>query len=338
MAASSKLVRSPLGWARKREPRPSSVFETYWRFASERHRIFLRRFDRESPPWTTDPILLMNKFTNAFRASDRVTQYLLARVLREDLSLGDTFFRVLLFKMFNRVSTWELLEREVGPLLATTFNVDRYANVLDAAMLAGRRLYSAAYIMPMAPGFEVDRKHRSHLLLLARLVAAGTADRIAEARSMADAYAELRAYPMMGPFLAYQYVTDLNYSRHMSFSEMEFVVAGPGARDGMGKCFHDLGDFSESDAIRWVADRQEQEIGRLGLPSVTLWGRPLQLIDCQNLFCEVDKYARVAHPLALGPSGRTRIKQRYHVDANPLPYVYPPKWKIPVPDGQRATP
>ena len=25
-----------------------------------------------------------------------------------------------------------------------------------------------------------------------------------------------------------------------------------------------------------------------------LWGRPLQLIGCQNLFCEVDKYARVA--------------------------------------------
>ena len=29
-----------------------------------------------------------------------------------------------------------------------------------------------------------------------------------------------------------------------------------------------------------------------------LWGRRLQLIDCQNLFCEVDKYSRVypAHP------------------------------------------
>jgi hypothetical protein len=266
-----------------------------------------------------------------------VTQYLIAHVLRENQSVRDTFFRVLLFKMFNRISTWELLERELGPLEAGTFSVDHYASVLDAAMSAGRRLYSAAYIMPMAPGFPVARKHRSHLLLLARLLAESAADRVAAARTMADAYAVFRAYPMMGPFLAYQYVTDINYSCNTSFSEMEFVMPGPGARDGMRKCFADLGDFSESDAIRWVAERQEREFDRLGLPAVSLWGRRLQLIDCQNLFCEVDKYARVAHPHASGSSGRTRIKQRYHIDANPLPYVYPGKWGISVPAQQRTT-
>jgi hypothetical protein len=236
--------------------------------------------------------------------------------------------------MFNRVSTWELLEREIGQLTADTFNVDHCASVLDAAMAAGVRVYSAAYIMPMAPGFTVDRKHSSHLRLLARMLTDRAADRIADARTMADGYALLRTYPMMGSFLAYQYITDLNYSSCTSFSEMEFVVAGPGARDGLRKCFHDLGDLSESDAIRWVADRQERELDRLGLPAVSLWGRRLQLIDCQNLFCEVDKYARVAHPQATGSSGRTRIKQRYHVDANPLPYVYPRKWGIPVPSCQ----
>ena len=37
--------------------------------------------------------------------------------------------------------------------------------------------------------------------------------------------------------------------------------------------------------------------------------RSLQLIDFQNLFCEIGKYARVAHPEFAGASGRTRIKQ-----------------------------
>jgi hypothetical protein len=52
------------------------------------------------------------------------------------------------------------------------------------------------------------------------------------------------------------------------------------------------------------------------------------LIDCQNLFCEVDKYARVVHPEAQGTSGRTRIKQNFCVNSMPLPQWYPPKWRL----------
>ena len=73
-------------------------------------------------------------------------------------------------------------------------------------------------------------------------------------------------------------------------------MPGPGARDGIHKCFDDLGGLSETDIIRLVTDRQEYEFEQLGLEFRSLWGRPLQLIDCQNLFCEVSKYARVVHP------------------------------------------
>ena len=34
----------------------TEVFETYWRFASERHAILERRLRGEPPPWTEDPI------------------------------------------------------------------------------------------------------------------------------------------------------------------------------------------------------------------------------------------------------------------------------------------
>jgi hypothetical protein len=54
----------------------------------------------------------------------------------------------------------------------------------------------------------------------------------------------------------------------------------------------------------------------------------LQLIDCQNLFCEVDKYARVAHPEFVGHTGRTRIKQKFSPIAEPIGFWYPPKWGI----------
>ena len=77
-----------------------------------------------------------------------------------------------------------------------------------------------------------------------------------------------------------------------------------------------------------VTERQEEEFDRLGLQFHDLWGRRLQLIDCQNLFCEVAKYARVKHPDVKGTGNRSRIKQIYRPTAEPVVYWYPPKWDI----------
>ena len=135
--------------------------------------------------------------------------------------------------------------------------------------------------------------------------------RLSQTRSLQEGFELLRQYPTVGNFLAYQFVTDINYSEMMDHSEMEFVVPGPGARDGLRKCFVSTGGLSEAELIRMMADRQEEEFARYGLTFHSLWGRRLQLIDCQNIFCEVDKYARAAFPTISGRTGRTRIKQRF---------------------------
>jgi hypothetical protein len=109
---------------------------------------------------------------------------------------------------------------------------------------------------------------------------------------------------------------------------MDFVVPGPGARDGLRKCFADPGGLNEPELIRLMADLQEQEFERLRLDFQSLWGRRLQLIDCQNLFCEVDKYARVAHPQIAGKTGRMRIKQKFAPKPAQIDFFYPPKWKL----------
>ena len=176
--------------------------------------------------------------------------------------------------------------------------------------------------------FGHTQKHRNHLLLLERMMGDEVPQRIAGASSMEQAFKILRSYPTIGDFLAYQFVTDLNYGNLTDFSEMEFVVPGPGALDGIRKCFSDLGGLTEADAIKAVTDRQEQEFERLGLRFRPLGGRQLQLIDCQNLFCEVSKYARVKHPDIRGVSDRKRIKQIYRPSMTPIAYWYPPKWGI----------
>ena len=311
--------------------KPTKVFDTYWQFAAERQAIFFRRFHRQPPPWTADTILSHHKFTNAYRASDRVSQFLIRSVAYEgDQAPEELFFRIILFKFFNRIETWRLLERSLGrPLSYATYSFAAYDSILSKALADGERIYSAAYIMPTGNRiFGTARKHQANLRLLERMMGDEVPLRIQEARSMSAAFRLLRSYPMLGDFLAYQFVTDLNYSRLTDFSEMDFVVPGPGARDGIAKCFSSIGGLAEADLIKVVADRQEQEFCDRGITFESLWGRRLQLIDCQNLFCEVDKYARVKHPDVVGRQARTRIKQRFSAIAEPVEFWYPPKWGI----------
>ena len=46
---------------------------------------------------------------------------------------------------------------------------------------------------------------------------------------MREAFELFKSFPTVGDFLAYQYATDVNYSTVTHFSEMDFVVPGPGA-------------------------------------------------------------------------------------------------------------
>ena len=77
-----------------------------------------------SGPWTNDPVLLVHRFTNPYRAADRVSQYLIRHVAYAGTQGPDeVLLRVVLFKLFNRIATWDLLERAVGPIACQTFDV-----------------------------------------------------------------------------------------------------------------------------------------------------------------------------------------------------------------------
>ena len=312
------------------EPRPTPVFRTYWHFAAERQRAFRARLANAILDDSTDRILRTFKFTNAYRASDRTSQYLIRNVIYDSpgRSFRDSFARILLFKLFNRIETWQLLEDTFGPISADMIEPGRLSEALHQARASGQPIYSAAYIMPSPSIFGYASKHDNHLRLLRLMIDDHADERIQESSSMSDAYHVLLGYPSIGPFLAYQYVTDLNYSPSLNFSEDEFVVAGPGAIDGLRKCFSDPAGLSDADLIRWTMERQAWEFELGGVGFHDLWGRALQLIDCQNLYCEVGKYAREAHPGVRGLSGRKRIKQRYRPRPEPVTAWYPPKWGI----------
>ena len=310
----------------------TEVLNSYWKFAAERLAIYYRRLGDSDGPWTDDPILGSYRFTNTFRAADRVSQYLMREVqYRQDRSQApaEVFFRTILFKIFNKIETWEHIERKVGPISWQSSDLGLICSALDHELKLGRRIYSAAYIMP-SPNFGHDRKHANHLALLKNMMDDNLPGQIVRASSMEEVYKLVLKYPGLGPFLAFQYTIDLNYSTLLDFSESEFVVAGPGALDGISKCFHDANKLNPADVIFEVTAQQDTEFERLNLKFDGLFGRKLQPIDCQNLFCEISKYARVAHPDVTGVSGRTRIKQHYKAGraTSFVSPFFPEKWRL----------
>ena len=314
----------------KQSSRPvlSDIYPVLWKFAFDRHRIYLRRLAGEVYPWTKDPVLTAYKFTNAFRAADRVSQYLIELVYADPDASEDTLFlRTLLFKTFNKIDTWKRIVGNLGMPVAPEFDYEACGNLLDSCRRDRISIYSGAYIMPSG-GRSGATKHRMHLHLIRRMLDDDLPGRLGETKSLAEAYGLLLAYPTLGPFLAFQYAVDLNYTTLMNHSERDFVVAGPGALDGLSKCFESLGDYSPEDTIVWLSDMQMEEFSRYNLDFDGLWGRPLQPIDVQNLLCEVSKYTRATHPDVKGRSGRKRIKQKFRM-TGPLPKPhFPPKWGL----------
>lgn len=307
-------------------PRPN-VFDTYWRFAAERQAIFFRRFHGDRPPWTDDPILRTHKFCNVYRASDRVSQFLIREVIYQPgFSPDDTFLRIVLFRLFSKIATWRLLETTHGPIRAGPFDPEAFDGTLEAALSRGVTIYTNAFILCANGPYGYRRKHRNHLALVAEMMRDGLPGKVGRARNLEGVYRLLIDYPLIGPFMAYQLAIDINYSELVDFDENEFTMPGPGAVRGIRKCFVHTGSLSFPDVIRWMVDRQEYEFTRLGLPFQSLWGRPLHAIDCQGLFCETDKYSRVAFPELR--SNRVRIKTSFVPTATSLELFYPPKWGI----------
>ena len=318
-----------LGWEEFDMIKRQDVYDLYWYFACERQNIFFKKMNGESAPWTDDKILQEYKFCNSYRVNDRVSQYLLKNVIYngKKYSSSDMLFRILLFKLFNKESTWELLIDNFGDVTLDSFSFDKYSKVLEKAISSGVKIYNDAYISCATKAFGYDRKHDNHLALLDRMFNVDRIqDKIVCCRTMKEGFDIIKSYPLIGNFMAYQLVTDINYSDVVDWREDEFTVAGPGSLRGIKKCFVDRGGMSNEDIIRYMFEHQDKEFKRLGLDFKRIGNRPLQLIDCQNVFCELDKYCRQALPNL--KSNRVKIKKHYVPKSGKIEYIYPSKWNI----------
>ena len=321
--------RSP-GLIRKKPTPRREIYDLYWRFAARRQAIYEVRLAGGAPPWTDDPILREYKFCNVFRAADRVSQYLIRNVAcaKRPEDDADRAFQIVAFRTFSNTETWDDLRVRLGhaPRLCDLTS-GAFEKALDGIKMERGGLYTGAFILCANKAFGADEKHKNHVGLFKEMFAKkNAASKIKEARSLKALVEFLGSFPLVGPFMSYQTAIDLNYSDLVNFDENDFTQAGPGALRGIAKAFIEMGSYKPADIIHEMVQIQEKEFRRLELNFNGLWGRPLHAIDCQGLFCELDKYCREAAPHL--QSNRSRIKTRFSARTTGFSPFFPPKWGI----------
>jgi hypothetical protein len=335
------MTKSPTLHVRRSSPQPRlGVYELYWMFASRRQAAFEARLAGKPWPWTEDRILRTYKFCNVFRAADRVSQFMIRDVAYghdPESTARDRIFQIVAFRTFSKIDTWRGVRNEFGgaPRLEH-LKSGAFERALDQVKAASGSLYTGAFILCANKAFGFAEKHSNHVGLFKHMfLEHACAERILQAPSLKSLVSLLESFPLLGPFMAYQTAIDLNYSELVNFSENDYTQAGPGALRGLKKAFTTLGDFTPAEAILWMVERQEEEFARLDLPFRGLFGRQLHGIDCQGLFCELDKYCREAVPELT--SARTRIKAKYVAAYEDLDLFFPPKWGLPSGKVVKAT-
>lgn len=346
----------------------SPIFEYYFRFAIERMRVFYRRLEGvpllvgEPEPyeaWSEDTVLQSYKFTNCYRYLDRISQDCLRRAGRPDLHMEfsqhsrvdltdprEVFFRVMLYKWFNREEPWTALVQALGEVPSVkSFDVRHYTEILNEHRARGGKIFTSAYMTTGVPTWFCDSsiKHENVFRLLKAWLDAGVPEQLLVAKDQAAAHMCLmydverskrsdtgEKWPMMGDFLAYQYLTDLEYTGVFSWERDTHVWPGPGSARGLRKAFSDLGGQTMSQILTTIWVDQEElfpEWAGEAFPYLrNKNGSPIYLgkIDIQNLFCEFDKWARVAFP----EYGGGKPKQRFRQDSRRIPYIFPAGWNV----------
>lgn len=305
----------------------------YFYFIQERMNIFWEKCEENNNGmYTKDEILRTYKFTNVYRACDRVSQYLIKNIIYKDVEkcrAEDLLLRILIFKVFNKIETWEYLcENFKEGITIQTFNANEISKILTLRKQTNP-IFSNAYMMTGShKKYDAfSSKHEKWLTMIKEeFINKNIFTKILNANSLEQVYNILNECSFIGNFLAYQYAIDFNYCPYLNYDENSFVKAGVGAIRGIKKCFINYGNTYE-DAIYYVQNNFTELQRQYGYTNFkALPNHEPSLIDLQNCFCETDKYLRAKMPdLKID---NVRIKQKYKESSLPIHFYFPPNWNI----------
>jgi hypothetical protein len=278
--------------------------EEFFKWIVERTRIQQKK-DRGDPwPWTEDKILQEFKFTNAFREKDKTTVWFRKNIRDPLKSEPEVYMATVIFRWFNLIKTGETL-------LEHNLHIDWDPEKAYQVIIPLDKWITGAYMVKSPTGKNKVRGVCETITTLwhDRKKFLGKHP----FPSLQNMCTFLEGYPFLGPFLAYELVTDLRHT-YLGWDAPDintWANAGPGAMRGLNRIHDRPLDFT-SKRHDWCGEMRELLKGHHFYMAI-LFGEDidLEMRDIEHSLCEFDKYERVR-------LGQGKPRSKYTYEAPPL--------------------
>ena len=284
----------------------------YWQVERENIRL-QKEVSNFPPPWTDDPILQQYKFCQVFREEDRTTRWFKKHIREPMRDSTDVLMATVIFRWFNWIPTGRtLIEHD----LLTNWNRKKAIEEISKQ----DKWVTGAYIVKSPNGMDkvtgvaecISHMWERKNYMIEKL------EEAAENNSSTLKYCWdlLREYPYMGPFMAYEVVTDLRFTYLLQGANDKYswANAGPGAMRGLNRLTGRPLEFCQRSHY-WCNEMIAlYDIAVHNLPSNITFRNdlPYELREIEGGLCEFDKYSRIYKG-----EGRTRSIYKYD-DTLPL--------------------
>jgi hypothetical protein len=263
-------------------------------FIREREAIRLARENGHPAPWTADPVLARYRFTNVRRRDDRVSRWVIERIIRPNEHRADLWFILLITRLVNWPPTLQrLIEDGVLFRPALEFEPEEFSASIERFKAAGRKAYSGAYMVyptKMDPGGVKSLAIARHIIAPA-LNLSDWVGAVLEAHppSIAEFVARLSCSFGISTFMAGQVAADLTYCPQMASAAdlRRYAPIGPGSSRGLNYL------LNRAPHAGWNQASFNAELIKVRVAVARELGiDDLTLHDVQNCMCEYSKYCR----------------------------------------------
>lgn len=261
----------------------------YFETAQERFRIRASKLTGRPQPWTEDPVFQQFRFCNVHREHDKTTEWYRENI-RTPLAQADHLQRLIdstiAFRWFNRIETGE----KILDLLLHGWDTEEARKRLKDV----RPVVTGAYMIKTPDGLN---KLDGVLMLIEWARHEIASVNWTGWKSLQQATEELAAFRGLGPFLAYEIVSDLRHTPILNQATdiRTWANAGPGCARGLSRL------YDKDDP--WKFNRHRHQAEMLGVMRVILdystrpdyWpfvDHPWEMREVEHWACEYDKWVR----------------------------------------------
>ena len=317
-------------WAQYyQEPDPAQIkvnwtnMKLYWYWIAERMNIWYKRTVlKESQPWTSDPILQENKFTNVFRDLDRGTVVYIKEILSKMDELPDgsdesetyrriqeVIFNTQIYRLFLKYETW----KQIGFIYLDTYEEqwEQAKTNLKKMKANGETIWHAAYFVndlkSANPNPDTNHDKLENAICLCEKFYEyldDTTDFIMN-HNMKDCLEHLNHFPAIGDFTVYEWLCDWGMAyKHIQnyfvfWTDDSYVNIGPGNKMGLDFIFEDKGNLDYFGLNFYLRASWRHYMQRYGyydqfVSQLPRWARQdINMRVIEHDACEVQKYLNV---------------------------------------------